>query len=174
MLMMLGSAWAAPPLPTWSYGEDRFVEAREADHETLTVGDDDAVRAPTTTTVAFEPPVPPRHAWADEAALTFDLSEEVGRFNYVLVTARGERGLVAHWRLGPFAGEDATQTFALEWPPELSALLPTLGPVRLTLDVVVVDARDVELGRSRLGVTWAAAQDGRPVGGVRVDDEEAP
>jgi hypothetical protein len=74
--------------------------------------------------------------------------------------------MVAHWRQGPIAGEDLTVTHTLSVPSELPELLGEVGVAHLSLVLVVVDERDREIGRARLGKTWVEERGGVVMGGV--------
>jgi len=162
--LLLGLALAAPPVPTWT-ATDREVSEEEAPPEPP----DSLPPLPQAATSArtpavFETAPDPGHGWNDPTALTFDVSGAVGRFYYVMATARGG-GLVAHWRQGPIAGEDVTRTFPLDVPVDLATPLQEVGTAHLSLVIVTVDDRDREIGRDRLGTTWIRAEGGHVVGG---------
>ncbi len=167
MTLLLGLALAAPPVPTWTAADVEATPAGEVVAAATVPAQGATETAPAATSRAratFEAE-PRGHGWVDEEALTFDLSGAVGRFYYVMATARGG-GMVAHWRQGPIAGEDLTVTHTLSVPSELPELLGEVGVAHLSLVLVVVDERDREIGRARLGKTWVEERGGVVMGGV--------
>jgi hypothetical protein len=158
-------ALAAPPLPTWTAADHGEVTDEDLDDDTAEHADPEAERRAATGRASFAPVRALGHGWADEAALAFDLSGELGYFYYVMATARGG-GLVAHWRQGPIAGEDLTRTMTLDVPEDLTGVLAEVGTAHLSLTLVKVDSRDREVGRSRLGRTWLNVVDGAVAGGA--------
>jgi len=166
-MLLATLALAAPPVPTWNAADVEPADPQEDVEPPATP--EDAPMGPAVAPLrgapaVFETGPDAGHGWANVEDLSFDLSGEVGRFYYVMATARGG-GLVAHWRQGPIAGEDLTTTHDLEVPEELTELVALAGLVHLSLTAVTVDERDRERGRTRLAKTWVRAVGSTLVGG---------
>lgn len=169
ILLVTGLALAAPPIPTWTRAD---IESSESDDVEVRQGNAPRVEPrPTSAVVTFEEPPESGHGWADEGALSVDLTCTRGRFHYIIATLRAG-GLVAHWRQGPYAGDDVSQTLDIELPPELPGLLTAAGVGRLSLVVATTTTRDEPIGRSRLATTYVRVANGVVVGGVERTEAE--
>jgi hypothetical protein len=158
---MVGLCQPPPPLSTWVIGQPSDEEP-ELDPAPASVTVEPF--GPTDRTpVILEPPSPPRHAWADVAALTLEVSGSSNRLFYVLATGRTAEALVA-WRQGPFLLGDETSLLHVDVPEPFAAAVRAEGRAWLDITIASTTADDREFPREPLGSLPLVLDGGRVVG----------
>lgn len=177
VLLLLGLAHAAPPMPDWGATDREAVtppvQPVDVPANPGSVAEPRGVRS-------FAVDEMPVGAWADEDNLVVSFSGDVGRLYYIMGTVRGE-GLVAHFRQGPIAGENLTVDVPVALPEGLDEPMAAVGTAQLSLrlSITTLDGRPLAqqpLARTQLSYRGGAFQGaaGSIEASILLDDTFAP